>query len=181
MNTYISLLRGINVSGQNKIKMAELKSLYESLSFENVTTYIQSGNVVFKSSNYVQAIKESIEAAIKEHFNLEVPVMVITHHQLEKVANNLPFDGIDIAQEGSKIIIFFLSNDVSIDQRETIEPYLTKSEQLVMGKGVLYLYCPEGSGKSKLTNKLIETKLKLTSTARNIKTVNKLLSLSDDI
>ena len=179
MNTYISLLRGINVSGQKKIKMAELTSLYESLNFENVSTYIQSGNVVFRSSNDAQVIKEAIEAAIKEHFNFEVPVMVITQHQLENVAENLPFTHIDIEQEGSKIIIFFLSNNVSIDQRDILEPYLTNSEQLVIGKGVIYLYCPEGSGKSKLTNKFIENKLKLISTARNIKTINKLLLLKN--
>jgi uncharacterized protein (DUF1697 family) len=105
--------------------------------------------------------------------------MVITHHQLENVAENLPFTHIDIEQEGSKIIIFFLSNNVSIDQRDIIESYLTNSEQLVIGKDVIYLYCPEGSGKSKLTNKLIENKLKLTSTARNIKTINKLLLLKN--
>jgi uncharacterized protein (DUF1697 family) len=179
MNTFISLLRGINVSGQKKIKMTELKSLYESLTFKNVNTYIQSGNVVFQSTKDALIIKTLIEEAINEHFSFDVPVQILTNIQLENVVQGLPFTSIDIESEGSKVIIFFLSKEVSDDQRDIIEPYLKKSEQLVMSRDVVYLYCPEGSGNSKLTNKLIETKLKLTSTARNIKTVNKLLSLSN--
>ena len=178
MNTYISLLRGINVSGQKKIKMATLKSVYESLKFDNVLTYIQSGNVVFKSLDEKVIIKKSIEVAIKEHFDFDVPVLILTHNQLENTYKNLPFSNVDIEQEGSKIIIFFLSETISNNQEEIFGGYLTNSEQLVMGQDVIYLYCPDGLGKSKLTNKLIETKLKLTSTARNIKTVNKLLSLA---
>ncbi|MFT5295329.1 MAG: hypothetical protein ACI9YH_001343 [Colwellia sp.] len=179
MNTYISLLRGINVSGQKKIKMAALKSIYESLKFDNVITYIQSGNVVFKSLDEKVIIKTSIEVAIKEHFDFDVPVLILTHNQLENTSKNLPFSDVDIEQEGSKIIIFFLSETISHNQEETFGGYLTNSEQLVMGQDVIYLYCPDGLGKSKLTNKLIETKLKLTSAARNIKTVNKLLSLAN--
>jgi len=179
MTTYISLLRGINVSGQKKIKMAALKVVYESLKFEHVKTYIQSGNVVFQSSNDKVTIKNNIETAIKEHFDFDVPVLILTNEQLENTAKSLPFPAIDIEEEGSKIIVFFLSESVSNDQEKTFGAYLTNSEQLVLNQNVIYLYCPEGSGKSKLTNKLIETKLKLTSTARNIKTVNKLLSLAN--
>jgi len=179
MTTYISLLRGINVSGQKKIKMAALKVVYESLKFEHVKTYIQSGNVVFQSTNDKVTIKNNIETAIKEHFDFDVPVLILTNEQLENTAKSLPFPAIDIEEEGSKIIVFFLSESVSNDQEKTFGAYLTNSEQLVLNQNVIYLYCPEGSGKSKLTNKLIETKLKLTSTARNIKTVNKLLSLAN--
>ena len=179
MTTYISLLRGINVSGQKKIKMAALKVVYESLKFEHVKTYIQSGNVVFQSSNDKVTIKNKIETAIKEHFDFDVPVLILTQEQLENTAKSLPFPAIDIEEEGSKIIVFFLSESVSNDQEKTLGAYLTNSEQLVLDQNVIYLYCPEGSGKSKLTNKLVETKLGLTSTARNIKTVNKLLSLAE--
>jgi len=178
MNTYISLLRGINVSGQKKVKMAELKSLYESLNFENVSTYIQSGNVVFESSLDNKALKTTIETAIEKHFKFDVPVLILNPNQLIDAAKNLPFTTIDIEQEGSKIILFFLSNTISAQQGNSLQAYLTNSEQLVIGDGVIYLYCPAGLGKSKLTNKLIETKLQLTSTARNMKTVNKLLLLT---
>jgi len=180
MNTYISLLRGINVSGQKKIKMAELKTLYQSLNFENVITYIQSGNVVFQTYQNEQILQSSIETAINEHFKFTVPVLILTKSQLANSAKGLPFINIDIEVEGSKIILFFLSEDVTIDQRAILEPYLSNDEQLEIASNILYLYCPQGLGKSKLTNKLIETKLKLTSTARNIKTVNKLLSIAID-
>ena len=179
MTTYISLLRGINVSGQKKIKMAALKVVYESLKFEHVKTYIQSGNVVFQSSNDKVTIKNNIETAIKEHFDFDVPVLILSQEQLENTAKSLPFPAINIEEEGSKIIVFFLSESVSNDQEKTLGAYLTNSEQLVLDQNVIFLYCPEGSGKSKLTNKLIETKLKLTSTARNIKTVSKLLFLAE--
>jgi uncharacterized protein (DUF1697 family) len=178
MNTYISLLRGINVSGQKKVKMAELKSLYESLNFENVSTYIQSGNVVFESSLDDKELQAIIETAIEKHFQFDVPVLILTPNKLMNAAENLPFTAIDIEQEGSKIILFFLSQAISAEQGSTLQTYLTNSEQLVIGDGVIYLYCPAGLGKSKLTNKLIETKLQLTSTARNVKTVNKLLLLT---
>jgi len=178
MNTYISLLRGINVSGQKKIKMAELKKLYESLSFENVITYIQSGNVVFESYLDIKELQSIIETAIEKYFKFDVPVLILSPNQLINAYKNLPFTTIDIEQEGSKIIIFFLSKTISTQQGSNIQTYLTNSEQLVIGDGVIYLYCPAGLGKSKLTNKLIETKLQLTSTARNVKTVNKLLLLA---
>jgi uncharacterized protein (DUF1697 family) len=138
MNTYISLLRGINVSGQKKIKMATLKSVYESLKFDNVLTYIQSGNVVFKSLDEKVIIKKSIEVAIKEHFDFDVPVLILTHNQLENTYKNLPFSNVDIEQEGSKIIIFFLSETISKNQEEIFGGYLTNSEQLVMGQDVIY-------------------------------------------
>jgi uncharacterized protein (DUF1697 family) len=178
MNTYISLLRGINVSGQKKVKMAELKSLYESLNFKNVSTYIQTGNVVFESSFDDKELQTMIETAIEKNFKFDVPVLILTPTQLVNSAKNLPFTTIDVEQEGSKIIIFFLSKTISAQQGSNLQTYLTNSEQLVIGDGVIYLYCPAGLGKSKLTNKLIETKLQLTSTARNVKTVNKLLLLT---
>jgi len=178
MNTYISLLRGINVSGQKKIKMAELKKLYESLSFENVSTYIQSGNVVFESYLDIKELQSIIETAIEKYFQFDVPVLILSPSQLINAYKNLPFTTIDIEQEGSKIIIFFLSKNISPQQGSNIQTYLTNSEQLVIGDGVIYLYCPAGLGKSKLTNKLIETKLQLTSTARNVRTVSKLLLLA---
>jgi uncharacterized protein (DUF1697 family) len=181
MNTYISLLRGINVSGQKKIKMAELKTLYQSLNFESVVTYIQSGNVVFQTSLKEEILQASIEAAINEYFKFTVPVLILTKSQLANSVKSLPFINVDIEAEGSKIILFFLSESVMGDQKATLEPYLTNEEQLEFTNNVLYLYCPKGLGKSKLTNKLIETKLKLTSTARNIKTVKKLLSLTIDL
>jgi len=178
MNTYISLLRGINVSGQKKVKMAELKSLYQSLHFENVHTYIQSGNVIFDSVLDDKSLKTKIEVAIKQHFKFDVPVLMLTPEKLVNATENQPFSTLDIEQEASKIILFFLSEAICTEQESSLKTYLTNSEQLVLSNNVIYLYCPNGLGKSKLTNKLIETKFNLTSTARNIKTIKKVLLLA---
>lgn len=178
MHTYISLLRGINVSGKNKIKMAELKSLYESLNFKSVSTYIQSGNVVFQNSETSLEIQQTIEAAIEQYFGFHVPVLILNKEQLETSVIELPFTGIDIDTQASKIILFYLSEPSSTNSYEMLKPFLSNAEQLVIAKEVIYLYCPSGLGKSKVTNKLIETKLQLTSTARNFRTANKLLSIA---
>ncbi|TWX55716.1 DUF1697 domain-containing protein [Colwellia hornerae] len=159
--------------------MAELTILYQSLMLENINTYIQSGNVVFQSANNKEELKSSLETAIHAYFNFDVEVLILTKSELANTANKLPFSDINIEQEGSKILIFFLSKKVSDDQTQVLARYLTNAEQLVIGKEVIYLYCPQGLGKSKLTNKLIEKKLQLTATARNIKTVHKLLLLCD--
>ena len=87
METYISILRGINVSGQKKILMADLKALYENLQFENVKTYIQSGNVVFKSEKKLADADTAkrIEEAIQKKYGFHVPVIIRSHKELEKV------------------------------------------------------------------------------------------------
>ena len=92
MNTYISLLRGINVSGQKKVRMADLKSLYESLELGNVQTYVQSGNVVFDSEEQdVEKLKNSIEAQIEAIFGFSVPVLIRSADDFQRVIKGHPF------------------------------------------------------------------------------------------
>ena len=93
MPPYITLLRGINVSGQKKIRMADLKSLYESLGFENAQTYVQSGNVVFDSKEQdVMGLRETIEAQIESTFGFSVPVLIRTGDDVRRVIENHPFE-----------------------------------------------------------------------------------------
>jgi uncharacterized protein (DUF1697 family) len=92
MQTYISILRGINVSGQKKINMKELKAMYESLSYQNVITYIQSGNVVFRSEKADEKVlAKTIEDAINAKFGFDVPVLVLTEKELRATIKNNPF------------------------------------------------------------------------------------------
>src|SRR5579864_3521165 len=106
MTIYISMLRGINVSGQKKVRMEELKKLYESLGFERVRTYIQSGNVVFEHPGAdVSDLTGRIERAIEGRFGIEVPVILRTRDELRTVIGNLPFTGKDDA----KVHVTFLS------------------------------------------------------------------------
>lgn len=179
MKTYITLLRGINVSGQKIIKMADLRQLYQTLSFEQVQSYIQSGNVIFSApqsneKDYTQLIK----AAIHQHYGFEVSVTLITPSQLEYALSNIPFTDIDYQNDSSKVMLCFLSEDVSTQAIATLKPYLKENEQLAIKGNILYMYCPDGFGRTKLTLAVIERKLQLSGTGRNIKTLNKLLSLA---
>ena len=182
MATYISLLRGINVSGQKKVNMKELKALYESLNFSNVSTYIQSGNVVFNSDEYTEdELKHVIELAIKQHYGFNVPVIIVNSIKLNTALNNLPFKNMELATQGSKILFSFLSATPKKDLIDALPHYLSASEKLFILDDVVYLFCPDGYGKTKLTNNLLEKKLGVTSTTRNLKTIVKLQEILKDI
>jgi len=189
MSIYISLLRGINVSGQKKVNMKELKSLYESLNLEQVTTYIQSGNVVFKSAEHNEAeLSTIIEKAISNYFGFEVSVLVLPEALLNNALSQLPFENISVAEQGSQIIFSFLSGVIKTDNIALLNTYLTTGEKLaslvnskeLVSAGVIYLYCPSGYGKTKLSNKFLEKKLEVTATSRNLKTVVKLCELAKE-
>jgi len=189
MSIYISLLRGINVSGQKKVNMKELKSLYETLGLNHVSTYIQSGNVVFsctdKSSVELSAL---IEAAISKHFGFDVPVLVLSEMALNKALQALPFNDISVAEQGSQVIFSFLSGDINTEDIVTLNNYLTSGEQLELSINsnvpadtqVIYLHCSNGYGKTKLSNTFLEKKLDVTATSRNLKTVVKLCELAKE-
>ncbi|GBD88134.1 hypothetical protein BMS3Abin03_02069 [bacterium BMS3Abin03] len=179
MNKYISMLRGINVSGQKKIKMDDLRSLYEELDFENVVTYIQSGNVVFDSKiKNTASLKLKIEAAIDEKYKFFVNVIIRTADEWQKVINNNLFGHIDLENESKKYLVTFLSAVPSAKSISELRQYVTKPDKLVVHNKEVYLYIPNGYGKSKLSNTFIERKLGVEATTRNWKTVVKLYGLS---
>ena len=178
MEKYIAILRGINVSGKNIIKMKDLKSELDDLGFKNVITYIQSGNIVFEHektpTNRLTAV---IKQTIAKKFKLDVPVMVFETEQWKKILTNNAFLGeenIDI----TKLHVTFLSSSPStvFIAQINLDAYLP--DQLIITNEAIYLYCPNGYGKTKLTNNFFEAKLKVTATTRNWKTANKLLELS---
>jgi uncharacterized protein (DUF1697 family) len=176
---YISILRGINVSGQKKIKMADLKSLYESLGFQNVVTYIQSGNVIFDANVQIKSdIKARIEKAIDTKYKFHVPVEIRTNHEIGDIIKNHPFGSVDLAEDGAKVLVTFLSSEPSEIKISDIQKYVTPPEQLVVREKEVYLYCPNGYGKSKLSNTFLESRLGVEATTRNMKTVHKLYELS---
>jgi len=176
---YISLLRGINVSGQKKIKMADLKSLYEKLGFQDVVTYIQSGNVIFSSANKKKSdLSTLIENAIEKKYKFHVPVEIRTNSEISKVIKNCPFGSVDIESEGTKVLVTFLSSKPLKNKLENALEYSAATEKLVLKGKEVYLYCPNGYGKSKLSNTILEKKLGVGATTRNWKSVNKLYELS---
>lgn len=179
MNKYISILRGINVSGQKKIKMADLKSLYESLGFSEVATYIQSGNVIFFSKIEDPAkVELKIEEAIEKEYGFQVPVLVRTSKELLGILGGMPFQGVDVVTDGAKVLITFLSGTPKKTLVTDIKSYVVEPEELVVSGDSVYLHCPNGYGRTKLSNTFIESKLKVSATTRNLKTLAKLCELA---
>lgn len=176
---YISLLRGINVSGQKKIKMAELKALYESLGLARVVTYIQSGNVLFDSDEADPVtVQHCLQAAIAERFGFDVPVLVRTSEELDEAIARCPFGDIDIETQGTQYLVTFLSHAPAPEHLERLQSYAHESESLVVRERLVYLHCPNGYGRSKLSNTLLERVLVVTGTSRNWKTLCKLNQLA---
>lgn len=181
MPTFISILRGINVSKQNSIKMNLLQSVYESLGFSNVVTYIQSGNVVFNTSKKaVKTIQENIHKAIQETFGFDVPVIVMSKDTFKNIIENNPL--LQDKTKATKFIHFtLLAASPTLDNLQTIIDKKQSDEEIVISDNVVYLYCPNGYGTSKLSNSFLETKLKVNATTRNYNTTLALLKLAEEI
>ena len=183
MQTYIALIRGINVSGHKKIKMAELKCLFESLNLCNVQTYIQSGNVIFQAPVQSQGTLASlIQGAIQAQYSFEVPVLVFNKNEFNTIHDNIPlkiFNVSDLAKEGTKVCISFLSKQPEQSAIDKLLTYVVAPEQLIIKNQVAYLYCPNGYGITKLSNNFIENKLKVNVTTRNWKSVVKIQEMID--
>jgi len=177
---YTSILRGINVSGQKKIKMADLKSLYEKLGFENIITYIQSGNVIFDSDiTSDQDLIAQIEKAIEKQYGFFVPVDLRIKSDLEQIITQCPFDEAQDENYLTKVLVIFLDKEPEQKRVDDLVSYVKSPEKLVVIGKQVYLLCPNGYGRSKLTNTFIEKKLNRCATTRNWKSVNKLNELME--
>jgi len=177
MKKFISLLRGINVSGQKIIKMSELKLLFEDLDFWDVETYIQSGNVIFSSKEKSsEKLEAKISSTIKNKFRFDVPIIVITPEEIEYVLKNNPF--IKRKKDADKLCVTFLSKAPSDENVERLAATNYSPEEYFIEGKHIYLFVPNGFGKAKLNNNLFENKLKVVGTSRNWKTVKALSELA---
>jgi len=168
---YVVLLRGINVGGKNKIKMIELKNMFESISFKNVKTYIQSGNVIF-DYDFIDYIKlaNQIEKKISENFGFSVKAVVRREDEFRKIVNNNPFlnePGIEI----DKLHVVLMENIPDPELVLLLDVKKEENERFVIISKEIYLYCPNGYGKTRLNNSMFEKKLKISATTRNWKTI----------
>ena len=167
--------------------MEALKELMQSLDFKNITTYIQSGNVVFQSKNMnsfkesvTNDLSEKISSAIEKQFGFEVPVITMTLEDLSTALNSNPFLK-DKKKESAYMHITFLSSAPKPELFEAInQPNYLPDEITIIDKCV-YLYCPLGYGNTKLHNTFLENKLKVKATTRNLKTSNELLTIAQRI
>ncbi len=173
MQTYISLLRGINVSGQKKILMADLKSLYKELGFSNIQTYIQSGNVVFETQKTeASELQQMIFDKIKSHYGFEVPNLILSPSEIEEALNNNPYQNIE------KPYFTFLSDFPNQENINVFNTISFEEEFFELNGKVIYTHYPNGAGRAKMNNKLIERKLKVSATARNLRTTKKLFEMA---
>jgi uncharacterized protein (DUF1697 family) len=162
----ISILRGINVSGQKIIKMADLKALYESLGFEDVVTYIQSGNVIFNSPEKSgDALKRQIETAIADQYTFQIPVIIRNHREIQNILKTSPFGPIDIETDGTKALVTFLSDKPTEARIADLQQQVAPPEQLHIQGKEAYLLCPNGYGKTKLSNTFLAIKPPLFSSS----------------
>lgn len=171
MYRYIALLRGINVGGSKKILMADLKVLLEALGLKQVTTYIQSGNVVFSSETEVSS--ELITEAIRAKYEWEVPVLLKSASEIESILKNCPFP----KEKKEKSYFMLLFEPPSAENIKATLYYQFPDEEYAITPECVYFYCANGYGRAKLNNNFLEKKLKVTATSRNFRTLNKLLQM----
>jgi uncharacterized protein (DUF1697 family) len=179
METFISILRGINVSGHRKIPMTDLKSMYERSGFKDVITYIQSGNVIFKADSKFtgETLEHIIEKKIDEKFNLDVPVIIRLAGEMKKILSLNPFLKMnDVIIK--KLHVTFLGKVPGQNELIKINEFDYSPDKFIIKNKEIFLYCPRGYGKTRLTNNFFENKLKVRATTRNWKTINKLVELA---
>lgn len=177
MISYIALLRGINVGGHKKIPMADLRELLANLGLKNVQTYIQSGNVVFKSTEKnAQKLEKVIYNAIRSHFGFEVPVLIKTTQDIQRIFKACPF-----SEEEKKASYFMMLSDTpDQDLIKKASEKVYEGEVYKIINDCIYLYCDKGYGRAKFNMNFFERQLKTTGTARNYNTMLKLIAMSSE-
>jgi len=178
MTTVISLLRGVNVGG-HQIKMDALRALYESLGLKNPQTYVQSGNVVFRTKERDLArLAERIEKAIEKKFGFRPAVILRTSSDLREVIERNPFAKRSGIHPG-KLLVAFFNEEPGQDDCGLLQRTKAEGEEIRANGREFYLYLPNGAGRSKLFAAI--GKLKKSGTSRNWNTVTKLLEMSEKL
>jgi uncharacterized protein (DUF1697 family) len=171
------LLRGINLGSRNRVAMPKLRSALEDAGFEDVRTYLQSGNVVLSSKGSVAKVARDCERVIADAFGLEIPVVVRTRNQLAQVVKGNPLKS--VAKNPKRYQVSFLEKEPTAALVGKLEEVAAPTERIVAEGREIYAWHPEGVARSKLWAALAGKGLGITATARNWTTVTKLLELAD--
>lgn len=178
MKTYIALLRGINVSGQKKIRMADLKAHLEELGWEGIQTYIQSGNIIFRSNdNDPGLLAFAIQQKLKDKYGFDVPTLVLFPEALKRLIRNNPFTR-DPGKAANRLYVTFLFSLPGVDLASQLQAHKKHNEHFVLQDNFIFLYYPDGYGRAIMNNNAFEKVLKVEATTRNWNTVNKLYEMA---
>ena len=174
---YVALLRGINVGGNTMIKMEDLRAMFEGLGFENVVSYINSGNLAFDASakSSESNLCSKIEKAVEDHLGKPVQVMVRKQKDIEQVLSNNPFDG--QFESHKEMHVLFLKDKLSAVNEKWLNETIPPGERFTAIGREIYCHLPMGVADSYLGRGQFEKKLKIAVTARNWRTVQKLAEL----
>jgi uncharacterized protein (DUF1697 family) len=174
MLTYIALLRAVNVSGKNLLNMKALKTALAENGFINPDTYIQSGNIVFQhSANSIKKLETQLKNCLKNEFNLEVEVQLFSAKEFTLILEKNPFLP-EVNLED--LYLTFLFKKPSAEEISNLPT--SGNDRWKIQDQVVYLHCPDGYGKTKLSNNLFESKLKTAATTRNGRTCLKLVEMA---
>ncbi|MFF3330963.1 DUF1697 domain-containing protein [Streptomyces sp. NPDC002888] len=178
--TYAALLRGINVGGSKKVPMAELRTLMEGLGHESVRTYLQSGQAVFTSAHGdEESLAAELTGAVEKRFGFSADVIVRDHAYLRAIADACPFPAAEL--EAKQLHVTYFSAAVDEERFAEIDRAAYLPEEFRLGDRALYLYAPDGLGRSKLAEHLSKPRINkgLIATSRNWNTVVKLVELTE--
>jgi len=175
VSTYVILLRGINVGGHNKVPMPALRTLVEGLGYDDVSTYIQSGNVIVSASDSGSVVGDKIAKAITKEFGFDVSVIVRSRAQLQKIVAGNPFAA--KAKDAADLHMVFLATKPAAAKVKALTGADWGDEEVAVKGTEAYLHLPNGYGRANLNNMVVEKKLGVVATARNWRTTTKLLEL----
>jgi uncharacterized protein (DUF1697 family) len=173
---WVALLRGINVGGKNKLPMKELVGLFEALGCKDVRSYIQSGNVVFNTTAAsARKTPARVSAGIREHWGYDIPVVLRSARELRAAVKRSPFAG---HADPAHLAFIFLATRPSATRISTLDPDRSPPDRFEVLGSEIHIHIPNGAARSKLTNQYFDSRLSTVGTARNWRTVHKLIELT---
>ncbi len=177
MDVNIALLRGINVGGKNRLPMKELAAMFVDVGCEDVRTYIQSGNVLFRVEPTLgEDIPSLISTSILSRFGYRVPVVTRTAREFQEIVQSNPF--VEAGAEADKLHVVFLAELPDEEHVESLDPNRSPPDEFAALGREVYLHCPNGLARTKLTNSYFDSRLSTTSTIRNWRTALRLLEMA---
>lgn len=171
---YVALLRGVMPTGKNKVMMADLREVVTKAGYENVTTYIQSGNIIFDSEKSAEDISCHIHEVIKEELGPELPVIVKTLDQLQTLSDNNPYK--DEKYRNNVVYIATSMSIIDVEKQEEIQALSKDEEYVTLTEEGIYYYLPNGMHSAKINNNFLEKKLDMVLTTRNQNTIEKIIA-----